>query len=134
MLVNGLIYYLWVVRDVNTGFVPFFMITEARSGLDVIVLVNNMRRIKIKILDKELDDYYIHDGLPAYNYFSLLKVKHEHVRFGKRNVVEQVFRSVKHRLSVMDFHFPWNSSKTSLKAWFGSFLLIFNLTLSVYKR
>ncbi|MCG3108992.1 hypothetical protein L3N51_01282 [Metallosphaera sp. J1] len=38
LLVKGVAYYLWVVRDLNTGVIPFFMVTEARSGLDVLIL------------------------------------------------------------------------------------------------
>ncbi|MBB5254300.1 hypothetical protein HNQ62_002074 [Sulfurisphaera ohwakuensis] len=32
MVVKGEYYYVWIVRDVRTGAIPFFMVTSSRSG------------------------------------------------------------------------------------------------------
>ena len=114
LMVKGAMYYLWVVRDVHMGVIPFFMVTEARSGLDVIIVVKRVRQVEMRMRGEVLRAKSIHDGLPAYNFLSIAGVEHEHVTFGIRNRVEQVFRTAKHRLSGMDFHFPWNASKRSL--------------------
>ncbi|BCS93893.1 MAG: IS6 family transposase ISSto2 [Metallosphaera javensis (ex Sakai et al. 2022)] len=127
ILVKGVVYYLWVVRDLNTGVIPFFMVTEARSGLDVLILVGGVREVELRVRGEVLKARYVHDGLPAYNFLSMAGVEHEHITFGVRNRVEQVFRTVKHRLSGMDFHFPWNSSKWSLRKWFSTYFTVYNL-------
>ncbi|MCG3107738.1 hypothetical protein L3N51_00001 [Metallosphaera sp. J1] len=74
-----------------------------------------MREVKLRVKAS-----YVHD-LPAYNFPA--SVEHEHIAF-VRNRVEQVFRTMKHRLSGMDFHFPWNSSKWSLRKWFSAYFTV----------
>jgi len=37
-LINNVVYWLWVVRDLNTGKVVAVRLSETRSGLDVILL------------------------------------------------------------------------------------------------
>ena len=133
LLAKEVMYYLWVLRDVNTGVIPFFMITEARSGLDVIILVKRVRQVELRTRGEVLRAKYVHDGLPAYNFLSIAGVEHEHVTFGIRNRVEQVFRTAKHRLSTMDFHFPWNASKRSLESWFSAFFTVYNL-LEIWRK
>ena len=36
-LINGQYYYVWIVRDVKTKGIPFFMVTSVRSGVYVLV-------------------------------------------------------------------------------------------------
>lgn len=120
-VVNGLLYWLWIVRDLNTGKVVTVRLSETRSGLDIILLFEG-GRVK---LEKTIN--ILHDGGPWYNILSTLGVKHEHVTFGKRNLVEQVFRSLKLRLASMDKHFPHNVSKTSILRWVKAFFTLYNL-------
>ncbi|WP_016730715.1 IS6 family transposase [Saccharolobus islandicus] len=130
-LTNGQYYYVWIVRDVKTKAIPFFMITSVRSGVHVLVVLANMkraeevaRRIFKVMMDKVI---YLHDGAAAYNAFSWLNVEHEKVMFNERDYAEQGFRSLKHRLASMDFHFPWNSNKFTLARWLSTFFLIYNI-------
>nr|AAV87867.1 putative transposase [Sulfolobus sp. K00 8-41] len=120
-VVNGLLYWLWVVRDLNTGKVIAVRLSKTRSGLDVILLFKG-KRIR---LEKTIN--ILPDGGPWYNKLSTLGVKHEHVTFGKKNLVEQVVRSLKLRLANMDKHFPPNASKGSIIRWGKAFFTLFNL-------
>ncbi len=43
-LINGQYYYVWIVRDVKTKGIPFFMVTSVRSGVHVLVVLANMKR------------------------------------------------------------------------------------------
>jgi hypothetical protein len=59
-------YYVWIVRDVKTKGIPFFMVTSVRSGVHVLVVLANMKRaeevargiFKVRV-DKVI---YFHDG------------------------------------------------------------------------
>jgi len=42
-LVRGRYYYVWIVRDVKTKGIPFFMVTSVRSGVHVLVVLVNMK-------------------------------------------------------------------------------------------
>ena len=64
-------------------------------------------------------------GGTAYNAFSWLNVGHE--KFNERDYAKQGFRSLKHRLASMDFHFPWNSNKFTITRWLSTFFLIYNI-------
>jgi hypothetical protein len=86
-LIYGQYYYVWIVRDVKTKGIPFFMVTSVRSGVNVLVVLANMKRaeevargiFKLRV-DKVI---YLHDGTTAYNAFSWLNVEHEEVTFNK---------------------------------------------------
>ena len=71
----------------------------------------------------------LHDGGPWYNILSTLGIPHEHETFGRRNLVEQVFRSFKHRFSGMDEHFPWNANERSVLR-IRAFVISYNLLQS----
>ena len=130
-LVNGQYYYVWIVRDVKTKGIPFFMVTSVRSGVHVLVVLVNMRRaeeIAMRVFGRRIDKViYLHDGATAYNAFSWLNVEHEKVTFNERDYAEQGFRSLKHRLASMDFHFPWNSNKFTITRWLSTYFLIYNI-------
>ena len=58
---NGEYYYLWIVRDVKTRAVPFFM---ARSGVHVLVIL----AASMEELTGRVDEVvYLHDGASIYN-------------------------------------------------------------------
>ena len=92
-LINGQYYYVWIVRDVKTKGIPFFMVTSVRSGVYVLVVLASMKRaeevargiFKVRV-DKVI---YLHDGATAYNAFSWLNVEHEKVTFNERDYAEQ---------------------------------------------
>jgi transposase-like protein len=117
---------LWIVRDVKTRAVPFFMVRSARSGVHVLViLAASMEELAGKYF-KRVDEI-VYDGGSIYNAFTWLNVNHKRVTFGKRDYAEQGFRSVKHRLSLMDKHFPWNSNAKTIERWFATYFLIYNI-------
>jgi transposase len=62
-----------------------------------------------------------------YNILSSLGINHEHETFSERNLVEQVFRSLKFKLASMDKHFPRNASKASVLRWIKAFFTLYNL-------
>jgi hypothetical protein len=130
-LVRGRYYYVLIVRDVKTKGIPFFMVTSVRSGLHVLVVLVNMSRVEeiaMRVFRRRIDKViYLHDGATAYNAFSWLNVEHEKVTFNERDYAEQGFRSLKHRLASMDFHFPWNSNKFTITRWLSTFFLIYNI-------
>ncbi|MEJ2772175.1 IS6 family transposase [Stygiolobus sp. CP859M] len=130
-LINGQYYYVWIVRDVKTKGIPFFMVTSVRSGVHVLVVLANMSRaeeIAMRVFRRRIDKViYLHDGATAYNAFTWLNVEHEKVTFNERNYAEQGFRSLKHRLASMDFHFPWNTNKFTITRWLSTFFLIYNI-------
>jgi hypothetical protein len=64
-----------------------------------------------------------------YNILSTLGIPHQHETFGRRNLVEQVFRSFKHRFSGMDKHFPWNANERSILR-IRAFVISYNLLQS----
>jgi hypothetical protein len=67
------------------------MLTSLRSGLHVYVILNvNLENWRDNVI-------FVHDRASAYNAFNWF-TKHEVEKFGKRSLVEVVFRSVKHRL------------------------------------
>lgn len=43
-LINGQYYYVWIVRDVKTKGIPFFIVTSVRSGVHVLVVLVSMKR------------------------------------------------------------------------------------------
>jgi hypothetical protein len=64
---------VWVVRDVKTKVIPFFMVTSVRSGvLVVLVNVSRVKEIAMRVfrIDKVI---YLHDGECIQR---LLMVKH----------------------------------------------------------
>ncbi|QGA69685.1 IS6 family transposase [Sulfolobus sp. E11-6] len=128
--VRGNYYYVWIVRDVVTKAIPFFIVTSLRSGFHVLIVLVNMRGIEeiasryFKRIDRVI---YLHDGLPAYNAFDWFNVGHKWVTFGRRDYAEQGFRTLKHRLSSMDFHFPWSSNRLTITSWLSTFFLIYNI-------
>ena len=64
---------MWVVRDVKTKVIPFFMVTSVRSGvLVVLVNVSRVKEIAMRVfrIDKVI---YLHDGECIQR---LLMVKH----------------------------------------------------------
>ena len=126
MVIRGQYYYVWIVRDVKTGAIPFFMVTSSRSGLHVlVVLTKNVEKEAEKVLKTRIDKVvYIHDGATVYNAFTWLNV--EHKRVNERDYAEQGFRSLKHRISSMDFHFPWNTNRFTLTRWLSVFFLAYN--------
>jgi len=71
----------------------------------------------------------LHDGGPWYNILSI-GIPHQRETFGGRNLVEQVFRSFKHRFSGMDEHFPWNANERSVLTWIRAFVISYNLLQS----
>ena len=71
----------------------------------------------------------LHDGGPWYNILSTLGIPHQHEKFGRRNLVEQVFRSFKHRFSGTDKHFPWNANERSILR-IRAFVISYNLLQS----
>ena len=97
-LINGQYYYVWIVRDVKTKGIPFFMVTSVRSGVHVLVVLVNMSRVEeiaMRVFRRRIDKViYLHDGATAYNAFSWLNVEHE--KFNERDYAEQGFRSLKH--------------------------------------
>jgi len=133
LVIGGNYYYVCIVRDIVTGAIPFFMVTSLRSGLHVLVVLVNMRGVEalaskyFKRVDKVI---YLHDGLSVYNAFSWFNVEHKMVTFSKRDYAEQGFRSLKHRLSSMDSHFPWNSNRFTIARWLSTFFLIYNILYS----
>ena len=92
-LINGQYYYVWIVRDVKTKGIPFFMVTSVRSGVYVLVVLANMKRaeeVARRIFKVRVDKViYLHDGATAYNAFSWLNVGHEKVTFNERDYAEQ---------------------------------------------
>ncbi|PVU69518.1 IS6 family transposase [Sulfolobus sp. SCGC AB-777_L09] len=128
--VKGEYYYLWIVRDVKTRAVSFFMVRSAGSGVHVLVILAAMRGMEElagKYFKRVDEVVYLHDGASIYNAFTWLNVNHKRVTFGKRDYAEQGFRSVKHRLSPMDKHFPWNSNAKTIERWFATYFLIYNI-------
>ena len=129
--VKGEHYYVWVVRDVNTKAIPFFMVTSLRSGVHVLVVLASMggvEEVARRVFNVRVDKVvYLHDGATVYNAFSWLNVEHKRVKFGERDYAEQGFRSLKHRLSPMDSHFPWDASKYTLVRWLSVFFLVYNV-------
>jgi transposase-like protein len=115
--VKGEYYYLWIVRDVKTRAVFFFMVRSARSGVHVLVILAAMRGMEELAGEyfKRVDEVvYLHDGASIYNAFTCHNVNRRRVTFGKRDYAERGFRSVKHRLSPMDNHFPRNSNAKTI--------------------
>ncbi|ADB86330.1 conserved hypothetical protein [Saccharolobus islandicus L.D.8.5] len=129
-LVKDKYYYVWIVRDVKTKAILFFMLTGVRSGVHILVVLVNMSRVEEitrRVFRTRVDKVvYLHDGATAYNAFSWFNVEHKRVTFNEREYAEQGFRSLKHRLASMDFHFPWNSNKLTITRWLSTFFLIFN--------
>ena len=75
----------------------------------MVVLVNMSRveEIAMRVFRRRIDKViYLHDGATACNAFSWFNVEHKRVTFNEREYAEQGFRSLKHRLASMDFHFP----------------------------
>ena len=99
-LVRGRYYYVWIVRDVKTKGIPFFMVTSVRSGVHVLVVLANMSRaeeVAMRVFRRRVDKViYLHDGATAYNAFTWLNVEHEKMTFNERDYAEQGFRSLKH--------------------------------------
>ncbi|BDB99598.1 IS6 family transposase ISSto2 [Saccharolobus caldissimus] len=130
LTVRGEYYYVWVVRDVVTRGIPFFMVTSLRSGLHVLIILVKMREVEelasryFKRVDQVV---YLHDGASIYNAFNWYNVNHEKVTFEERDYAEQGFRTTKHRISSMDKHFPWNSNRFTITRWLSTFFLIYNL-------
>jgi hypothetical protein len=135
-LINGQYYYVWIVRDVKTKGIPFFMVTSVRSGVHVLVVLASMKRaeevargiFKVRV-DKVI---YLHDGATAYNAFSWLNVGHEEVTFNMRNYAEQGFRSLRH------LH-QWTSTSLgiltiTITRWLSTFFLIYPLHPNVLVR
>ena len=90
--VKGEYYYLWIVRDVKTRAVPFFMVRSARSGVHVLVILAAMRGMEElagKYFKRVDEVVYLHDGASIYNAFTWLNVNHKRVTFGKRDYAEQ---------------------------------------------
>ena len=70
--------------------------------------MSRVEEIAMRVFRRRIDKViYLHDGATAYNAFTWLNV--EHKKFNERDYAEQGFRSLKHRLASMDFHFPWNT-------------------------
>ncbi|WP_218267523.1 IS6 family transposase [Saccharolobus shibatae] len=130
MVIKGQYYYVWIVRYVKTGAIPFFMVTSSRSGVHVLIVltsVKNAEKEAEKVLKTRIDKViYLHDGVTIYNAFTWLNVEHKRVTFNERDYAEQGFRSLKHRISSMDFHFPWNTNRLTLTRWLSVFFLAYN--------
>jgi len=97
-------------------------LTETRTGLDVVAIFQDQVFKDVKEV--------LHDGGPWYNILSTLGIPHQRETFGRRNLVEQVFRSFKHRFSGMDEHFPWNANERSVLTWIRAFVISYNLLQS----
>ena len=57
-LINGQYYYVWIVRDIKTKGIPFFMVTSVRSGVHVLVVLANMSRaeeIAMRVFRRRID-------------------------------------------------------------------------------
>ncbi|TRM78688.1 IS6 family transposase [Sulfolobus sp. A20-N-F8] len=125
--VNGEYYYLWVVRHCESGLVVFFMLTSLRSGFHVYVILNGIKLENWR--DKVI---FLHDKASVYKAFSWFNAKHEVETFGKRSLVELVFRSLKHRLASMDSHFTWNSTRNTITRWLKIFFnTIYSKSISI---
>ncbi|MEM3189193.1 MAG: IS6 family transposase, partial [Saccharolobus sp.] len=115
---------------VKTGAIPFFMVTSLRSGVHVLIVLTNVKNAEKeaeKVLKTRIDKViYLHDGATIYNAFTWLNVEHKRVTFNERDYAEQGFRSLKHRISSMDFHFPWNTNRFTLTRWLSVFFLAYN--------
>jgi len=68
----------------------------------------------------------LHDGVGT---VFQIGIPHQHETFGRRNLVEQVFMSFKHRFSGMDKHFPWNANERSILR-IRAFVMSYNLLQS----
>jgi len=89
--------------------------------------MKNVEKEAEKVLKTRIDKVvYIHDGATVYNAFTWLNVEHKRVTFNERDYAEQGFRSLKHRISSMDFHFPWNTNRFTLTRWLSVFFLAYN--------
>ncbi|QIW25275.1 IS6 family transposase [Sulfolobus sp. S-194] len=130
-LIKGEYYYVWIVRDVKTKAIPFFMLTSVRSGIHILVVLVNMRGIEEiarRVFRTRIDKVvYLHDGATVYNAFSWFNIEHKRVTFNERDYAEQGFRTLKHRIAPMDFHFPWNTNKHTIMRWLSTLFLIFNI-------
>jgi len=90
--------------------------------------MSRVEKIAMSVFRRRIDKViYLQDGGNAYNAFSWLNVDHEKVKFKERDYAEQGFRSLKHRLASMDFHFPWNTNKFTITKWLSTFFLIYNI-------
>jgi len=94
-------------------------LTETRTGLDVVAIFQD--RVVFK-----------NGGPPRRSWYNILSIgiPHQRETFGRRNLVEQVFRSFKHRFSGMDEHFPWNANERSVLTWIRAFVISYNLLQS----
>jgi transposase len=63
-LVNSVFYWLWVVRDLNTGRLVAVRLSEGKSCLDIILLFKSIRLEEVKEV--------LHVDGPWYNVFSSL--------------------------------------------------------------
>jgi len=133
-LVRGRYYYVWIVRDVKTKGIPFFMVTSVRSGVHILVVLANMSRaeeIAMRVFRRRIDKViYLYDGATAYNAFSWLNVEHE--KLNERDYAEQGFRSLKH------LH-QWTSTSLgiltiTITRWLSTFFLIYPLHPNVLVR
>ena len=55
---------MWIVRDVKTKGIPFFMVTSVRSGvLVVLVKMSRVEEIAMSVFRRRIDKViYLHDG------------------------------------------------------------------------
>ena len=60
---------MWIVRDVKTKGIPFFMVTSVRSGGHVLVVLVNMSRVEeiaMRVFRRRVDKViYLHDRATA---------------------------------------------------------------------
>lgn len=77
------------------------MLSEVRSGLDIIIMFNGVRKVEIKTSGKELNDYWGFTSLIiSYQGLMLSMV----MQLWIKEFDWTSSSSVKHRLSIMDYH------------------------------
>jgi len=82
------------------AFIWFIVDVESKHVVDVHLTVNSRTAYDVMHMVKRLglDIEYIHDGGPWYRALDWMNAKHRRERFKRRNIVEQAFRSLKHRI------------------------------------
>lgn len=115
---NGKKLYFWGAIDCDSKELLAIHVSQYRDSLETLKLLKNALKY---CTNKPL---VLRDGAPWYNYaFEWLKLKHEHVTFGKRNSIERFFGYVKDRTKV----FCNNINTRTLKRGILSVWLLGNL-------
>jgi len=104
------------------SFIWFIVDLEAKRIVDVHLTVNGRAAYDVMNAVKQigLSVEYVHDGGPWSN-LEWMSVNHRRERFGRRSIVEQAFRSLKHRIKRF-IHF--RGSLARALSWLKAFTYI----------